>query len=483
MKSWENRALALLDKSLAPVPSELNELDWKSMLSDNSEKLAKHLSAFSHLFNGGFMVFGINNNGSVHSLLKPEIDEITKKLGNIARNNLAQPVTIDHAVVTYKGADILIIHIAESDYKPVHLRGSAIFESYKRSAGQTVKMSQEEVRALIAQSQNLAFEDQIAGQNNSPDEVLRLLDYDSYFRLSGRHLPENKQAIMDVLANEGLIKSNPDSSWDITNLGAVLFATDLKQFKGLKRKAVRVVVYKNNNRIEAQREQEGVKGYAAGFEGLIKYIMDQLPSNEIIEHALRQQVKMYPEKSVREFVANALIHQDFSITGTGVMIEIFSDRIEITNPGVPLIDVNRFIDTAPKSRNETLASLLRRLNICEERGSGVDRAIAAIEVFQLPAPKFVRETDYTKVIMYSYRPLSKMDKEDRIRACYQHCSLQYVSNQTTNNQSIRGRFNIAESNYPMASRIIADTIDAGLIKPADPDSNSKKHAAYIPYWA
>jgi predicted HTH transcriptional regulator len=288
---------------------------------------------------------------------------------------------------------------------------------------------------------------------------------------------------MDVLANEGLIKSNPGSSWDITNLGAVLFATDLKQFKGLKRKAIRVVVYKNNSRIEAQREQEGVKGYAAGFEDLIKYIMDQFPSNEIIEHALRQQVKIYPEKSVREFVANALIHQDFSITGTGVMIEIFSDRIEITNPGVPLIDVNRFIDTAPKSRNETLASLLRRLNICEERGSGIDRAIAAIEVFQLPAPKFVRETDYTKVTMYSYKPLSKMDKEDRIRACYQHCSLQYVSNQTTNNQSIRGRFNIAESNYPMASRIISDTINAGLIKPADPDSNSKKHAAYIPYWA
>lgn len=483
MKNWENRALALLDKSLVPVPSELNELDWKSMLSDNSEKLAKHLSAFSHLFDGGFMVFGINNDGSVRSLMKPEIDEIIKKLGNIARNNLAQPVTIDHVVVTYKGADILIIHIAESDFKPVHLRGASIFESYKRSAGQTVKMSQEEVRVLIAQSQSLGFEDQIAGQNNSADEVLRLLDYDSYFRLSDRQLPENKQAIMDILANEGLIKANPGNSWDITNLGAILFATDLKQFKGLKRKAIRVVVYKNNNRIEAQREQEGVKGYAAGFEDLIKYIMDQLPSNEIIEHALRQQEKMYPEKSVREFVANALIHQDFSVTGTGVMIEIFSDRIEITNPGVPLIDVNRFIDTAPKSRNETLASLLRRLNICEERGSGVDRAIAAIEVFQLPAPKFVRETDYTKVIMYSHKPLSRMDKDDRVRACYQHCSLQYVSNQTTNNQSIRGRFNIAESNYPMASRIIADTIDAGLIKPADPDSNSKKHATYIPYWA
>ena len=74
---------------------------------------------------------------------------------------------------------------------------------------------------------------------------------------------------------------------------------------------------------------------------------------------MRKKVKVYPEKAIREFVANALILQDFAVTGSGVMIEIFTDRIEITNPGVPLVDTNRFIDTAPKSRNENLASLMR----------------------------------------------------------------------------------------------------------------------------
>jgi len=246
---------------------------------------------------------------------------------------------------------------------------------------------------------------------------------------------------------------------------------------------VRVIIYKGNNRVEAQKEQEGGKGYAAGFEGLVKYIMDQLPENEIIEGALRKQFKVYPEKAIREFVANAFIHQDFSITGTGVLVEIFSDRLEITNPGAPLVDTNRFIDTAPKSRNESLASLLRRLNICEERGSGVDRAIDAIEIFQLPAPKFLRGEDYTRVIMYAPIPLPKMNSEDRIRACYQHCCLHYVNNQRVNNQSVRKRFNIPKNNHPMASRIIAETIEAGLIKPSDPESQSKKFANYIPFWA
>ena len=58
------------------------------------------------------------------------------------------------------------------------------------------------------------------------------------------------------------------------------------------------------------------------------------------------------------------------------MIEIFEDRMEIMNPGVPLVDTQRFLDNPPRSRNETLASLMRRVGICEERGSGVDAAAA-----------------------------------------------------------------------------------------------------------
>jgi predicted HTH transcriptional regulator len=207
-----------------------------------------------------------------------------------------------------------------------------------------------------------------------------------------------------------------------------------------------------------------------------------LPSNEVIENALRKKVKVYPETAIREFVANALIHQDFSVTGSGVMIEIFTDRIEITNPGVPLVDTNRFIDTAPKSRNENLASLMRRLNICEERGSGIDRAIESIEVYQLPAPKFIRGDDYTRVIMYAPTPLTRMNNDDRIRACYQHTCLQYVNNQQVNNQSVRKRFNIAKNNVSFASKIIADTLEAGLIKASDPENASKKFASYVPFW-
>ncbi len=482
MNHWVETAIQSLTKSLYPVPQELNEIDWKSGLSDKSDRLAKHISAFANYPNGGYLAFGIGNDGSPKPLDKNEMDTIVQKLGNIARNNLAQPVGIEHAIVDFKGNEVLFIRIPEHNEKPVHLRGSDIFDSYKRSAGQTVKLSRHEVKQLIAISSGFDFEAQVAMPNTSDDDVLKLLDYDSYFTLQDKRLPDTKLSILQTLAGEDLIKKSTQG-WNILNLGAILFAKDLKSFKELKRKAVRVIVYKETSRINALKEQEGGSGYASGFEGLVNYVMDQLPSNEVIENALRKKVKVYPEKAIREFVANALIHQDFAVTGSGVMIEIFTDRIEITNPGVPLVDTNRFIDTAPKSRNESLASLMRRLNICEERGSGIDRAIEAIEEFQLPAPKFIRGDDYTRVILYAPAPLTRMNNDDRIRACYQHTCLHYVNNQTVNNQSVRKRFNIAKNNISFASKIIADTIEAGFIKASDPENASKKFASYVPFWA
>jgi predicted HTH transcriptional regulator len=192
---------------------------------------------------------------------------------------------------------------------------------------------------------------------------------------------------------------------------------------------------------------------------------------------------VYPKVALREFVANALIHQDFTMAGTGPMVEVFSDRIEITNPGTPLIDPRRFIDAPPQSRNDLLASLMRRFGVCEERGSGIDKAIFYIEMFQLPAPDFAVTDRHTKVIFFAPRKLSEMTKGDKIRACYQHACLQYVSNKQMMNASLRKRFAISDANYSMASRIIGETEKAGLIRPYDPHSNSKRHARYVPYWA
>lgn len=295
-------------------------------------------------------------------------------------------------------------------------------------------------------------------------------------------LPENRDGIMKGMADDNLIRICEAGGWNITNLGAILFAKRLENFGSLRRKAIRVIQYRGSSRVKTQKEQVGAKGYANGFEGLISFINGLLPSNEVVEQALRKTVPMFPELAVRELVANALIHQDLFVTGTGPMVEIFDDRIEITNPGSPLVDTNRFVDTPPKSRNELLASLMRRIGICEERGSGWDKVVSETEFYQLPAPLPESGEDYTRVVLFAPRPLSKMDKADRIRSVYLHACLRYVNRDYLTNTSVRERFGIEPQNIAAASRLIRDAVEAGFIVPYDANA-APKIMKYVPVWA
>ncbi len=75
-----------------------------------------------------------------------------------------------------------------------------------------------------------------------------------------------------------------------------------------------------------------------------------------------------------------------------------------------------------------------------------------------------------------------MDKQDKVRACYLHACLKYVSGEYMTNQSLRERFGIEVHNYSIVSKIISETIQSGLIKDYDTDNKSKKYARYVPYW-
>jgi predicted HTH transcriptional regulator len=158
------------------------------------------------------------------------------------------------------------------------------------------------------------------------------------------------------------------------------------------------------------------------------------------------------------------------------MIEIFDDRIEITNPGSPLIEIDRFIDHPPRSRNENIAELMRLIGICEEGGTGVDRALINIGVYQLPAPKFETYDNSTRITMYAYKELKDMSTDDKLRACYQHAVLMHIQDQKMTNESLRDRLGINKSNYPAASAIIRAALDKNLIKESD---RSKE---YVPIW-
>lgn len=290
--------------------------------------------------------------------------------------------------------------------------------------------------------------------------------------------PTDRSGVIDRLLGERLI----DKDNAIRRLGALLLATQLGDFLDLARKAPRVVVYTDTSKLETRLDQTGAKGYAVGFQGLVRFVMAQLPQNEIIEDALRKEVKLVPEIVIRELVANALIHQDLAMTGVSVMVEIYSNRVEISNPGDPVVPVERFID-GYQSRNERFADLMRRMGICEEKSSGIDRVVRAAEMYQLPAPDFRVGHRRTFVIIYGPKDFEEMGRDDRVRACYQHCVLKWVMSEQMTNQSLRERFDLPESKSAIASQVIAATIESGWIKLDEKVGSSRKYARYLPFWA
>jgi ATP-dependent DNA helicase RecG len=267
------------------------------------------------------------------------------------------------------------------------------------------------------------------------------------------------------------------------NLTAVLLAKRLDAFSPeLARKAPRFIIYEGNNKLKTREDRPGTKGYAVSFEGLVDFVHSSAPQNRFVEEAVREEVKMFPKQALRELVANALIHQDFQETGSSVMVEMYADRVEISNPGTPPISVDRFIDEY-RSRNERLADLMRRFGICEEKGSGIDKVVSAAEVYQLPAPDFRVGETRTTAVLFAHQDFSDMSKTDRVRACYQHCCLLYVSNNRMSNQSLRERFRLDDSGSATVSVIIGVAKEAGLIKPDEADSSSTRYARYVPFWA
>lgn len=475
----------IIDRLLT-LPKECEWAEFKVNFK-NEDEIGKNISALSNgacLQNEhfGYLVFGINDLSlqPVGTNFKPSMFKVgNEELEHWLLQRLSPRIEIAIYETNYHNKNIALFQIQAANGQPTCFS----YHDYVRvgSITRALKDFPEKEKKIWTKGPKQFFEQAIAYQADSAEEVVKLLDTQCYFDLLKIPYPSTRAGVIEKFKLEKFIKENAQG-FAITNLGALLFAKDIQVFDAVKRKAPRVIQYEGKNKLTTLKDQLGKYGYAVGFERLISYINSLLPSNEVIGQALRDTVSMYPQIAIRELVANALIHQDFNERGTGPMIEIYSDRIEISNPGLPLITPERFIDEY-QSRNEDLAGIMRRFGICEEKGSGIDKVIFNIELFQLPALDVQAQEKHTKVILYAYLKFSDMDKKDRIRACYQHACLKFVTNDKMTNQSLRERFKIATENAAMVSRMIKDTFEAGLIKEEDPENKSRKFVKYVPIWA
>lgn len=430
-----------------------------------------------------YLIWGVDD-GS-HEIVGTKVRlQLEKKgeqeLENWLRYLLSKNADFEFYDTEVDGKHVELIRIHKALNEPVAFQKI----DYIRSGSYTKKLNEfPTFRAqLWDKLRHSLFEDVRVKIDQRYEDIIRLLQVDAYFTLLKIPQPTEKDAVIHYLNEDRIIRKQDNGLYSITNLGALLFAKDLNEFARLGRKSMRVVQYKGKNRLLLQKEESFVQGYAVCFENIVRYVNALLPSNEDVNTVQLSTISKFPLPSIREAIANSLIHQDLYITGAAPVVEIFENRVEVTNPGTPLVDVLRIIDNPPKSRNEKLASLMRRLKMCEELGRGWDRMVLACEAQFLPAPRIDVFQDSTKVTLFSKIEFSNIPMEEKLWSCYLHACLMYVQGEVLTNKSLRDRFGVKETSAGSISRLIKESVREKLIKPIDPDT-ARRYMKYIPIWA
>ncbi len=480
------RDIVLVDELLANG-SEIGCVEYKHN-NENPDMIGKLCAALSNVArieqkDFAYIIWGIED--ETKNIIGTTFNPDAKTKGNQVfimwlSQMLSPRITFNFRNVNHPKGNLVLLEIPATHTTPVEFNKTA----YIRIASATPRLSDypEHYQKLINSLRSYNWENAIAKSFVTADEVLKLIDYPAYFKFTKQNLPSNKKGILEKLVADKLIVKDVGGHWNITNLGAILFAENLDSFDtSLSRKGIRFVAYDGDNRAATVKQRvDGKRGYAKAFGGVISYINNLLPLNERIGSTQRKPTLIFPEIAIRETIANALIHQDMTISGTGPLIELFNTRLEITNPGKSLVKTDRMIDLPPRSRNEALASLMRRMGMCEEQDTGLDKVIISIELNQLPPPKFQELDNSMRVILLAPRSFADMTVSERVRACYQHAIIKYLDGKKMKNSTLCERFGIDKKNAAQASVVIKKALENKFIKPADPEH---PRGGYEPIWA
>ena len=452
---------------------EHEQLEFKEARDQlDSRSLFKYCAAIANVL-GGKLILGVSRN-------RPRKVTGTKAFTNPKDTQIKifKELEIDVEIdeILHPDGRVIVFNIP-SRTKGDLVRYKGLFLT--RRGEEMVEMPSSEIKKIFAENKG-DWVNEVVASNLKIQEVIQKLDTVKYYELQKLPYPSKNSEVIKRLVNDRLI-TKANSTYSILKLGAILLARNLEEFPTLGYIAPRIIKYEDASTINAISDRTVEEGYAVSFNANVDYIKDIIPQKEVYKGAIREQDRLVTPLMIREILSNALIHRDYNIAGVRPMVEIHPNRVEISNPGLPDTEFNRFIDSST-TRNERLMKFMRKLNLSEEKSSGIDKVLKDIELNLLPPLQYQQGTNYTRIIMYGQKSFNDMSNLEKIYACYQHCCLQHLDEKKMTNQSLRSRFGITKNKTDVISRIIKNTLDEGLIK-KDVDEKSKKYYKYLPYWA
>ena len=454
---------------------ESYDLEFKAARDGfDSDRLCQYCCGIANA-GGGYLVLGVTDKlprqvVGTSASENPAKDE--KKVYKQVEPGLR--ITIVEQLVRQEGVVIVAI--------PPHPRGTPYkYNSiyYTKDGAQIGAMATAALKQIFAEEQESWLEAP-AVRDASPEHVANLLDLASLYRMRKERAAPIDKALDDLRRAQLVAAAPKRGRYHITRMGVLLLAHSIEECAPeLRSKRIRITKHRGPGDTGVVIcDKEWDKGWAVGFDEMLRFAFSQMDDQQAIRGMFREHDDFTPEVALRELFANAIIHQDFTQTGC-VSIKIFSNRISITNPGVPLLQASEMIH-GNESRNPGLMQAMRRLRLSEERSTGIDKAITAIEMAGTAPIEYVVSGGCTEAIMWPLLPYENLSDWHKELACFQHCEVCFIKGDFMSNESLRHRFNLGDSKRKEIMRLISKMIAKGIIKQFEGNGDSKRYARYVP---
>jgi len=342
-------------------------LEYKESLSSS---LARDLTAFANS-SGGKVLLGVRDDGTVIGVR--DSNKLRAQIQDIARN-CDPPVKILIETV----GKVTAITVRESESKPVQCREGFFW----RQGAVTQKLSRDEIRDFFRSEGAIRFDLTVCPKFRYPEDFDRR-KFDAWIKQS-RITPRRR--IDDVLVNIE-VAERAGRRLTFRNAGVLFFAKNINHF--FPQAYITCLLAKGTDKVNILDRKDFAGGLVSDIEESLRFIERNTRTGYRIEKLRREDVPEYPMRALREAITNAIMHRDYFESGANVFVEIYDDRIEISNPGgLPKGLSKEELGTRSVRRNPLIADLLHRIALIEKAGTGIRRMREDARKHKCPEPKF-----------------------------------------------------------------------------------------------
>ena len=379
---------------------ESYNVDFKVTVPQKVRDITQEVCSFANAA-GGYVLIGIDDDGSIKgvSLDNAKRSSIQNSIGEIspALHCELYPVDVD-------GKEVWVIDVPAGRLVPYFFGGSVFLREGPNSQKIT---NAEEIRELFQRAEKIYYD-------SIPQKKYDIFD----------HLDNN---VIKIFRREAHISNNVDDKQLLVNLqafteneevrrGAILFF-DRHPEELFFHAVVRCTQFKGTDKLHIIDDKTFVGPLYAQYEQALSWIMDKMRLEYVIKGTGSRIEKWeLPLEVFREALVNALAHRDYYEQGAFTTVDLFDDRIEISNPGGLLPLVAKHFGRRSLSRNPYIFSLFMRMNLVEHVGSGIGRMKELMLNAGLPEPEYETEGMFTitlrrKASVVENPGLSELEKQ------------------------------------------------------------------------